>query len=329
MKWAKVTPPTLTGLLIGIAAWFYIGDRTPDFLVFHAAARAWPGPIYDAEYLHQFQFGRAEAYPWAYPPTFLLMLLPLRWLSFQAAYALWVAGSVVALLEASRLLAGRWAYLLLLSPILLLAAVNGQSSIIVAAAAVAGLALKDRPVASGLLLALAACIKPQLLVLAPIGLLIAGRWRDTAAMGLIGLAACALSASLLGLNVWLDWFAALPGFLEINRQMGLPGLAPEALWMRVVLGAVSVALVYHAFCGDDRVVQSMAALGGPLLFGEHIMRYDAVMIAPAALAMALRSKWWEPLYVLFLFRLLLSWPLILGLLIAATVQSGASRRLAA
>ena len=84
----------------GISAFF------PDFLVFHAAGRAWlegqGALIYNSDALTAFQNalyadrlpGEVRFRPFFYPPSWLLMLLPLAALAVGRAYALFLSGTV-------------------------------------------------------------------------------------------------------------------------------------------------------------------------------------------------------------------------------------------
>jgi hypothetical protein len=94
-------------LLLGLSGGPFIGPalnvRFPDFLVFHAAARAWlegkQALIYDVDAFTAFQnsiyvdrFPKAVHFrPFFYPPIWLLLLLPLAALAVGKAYGLFMA----------------------------------------------------------------------------------------------------------------------------------------------------------------------------------------------------------------------------------------------
>src|SRR5262249_35509775 len=140
-----------------------------------------------------------------YPPTFLLLAAPFGQLPLALAYPLW-AGLGLALFMAACTAMARptWANaILFLTPPVVFAAAAGQSATWLGAAMIGGCLLLDRrPALAGALLAIAACLKPQAMVMAP--LLLWGRWR---AMGAAVAAGCGLVAAslLFGPQLWLEW----------------------------------------------------------------------------------------------------------------------------
>src|SRR5262245_18441765 len=107
-----------------------------------------------------------------------------------------------------------WASALMFqAPPVVFAVAPGQSTPFVGAAAIGGcLLLERRPALAGVLLALAACIKPQAMVMAP--LVLWGRWPAMGAAAGAGLAL--VGASLVfGLDPWLEWPAAVTRFKDI------------------------------------------------------------------------------------------------------------------
>ena len=85
-----------------------------------------------------------------------------------------------------------------------------RTSLLVGAAMIGGfLWLDRRPALAGVLFAVAACIKPQMMILAP--LVLWGRWRTLGWM--LGAGAAMVVASLgFGLGRWLEWPHALSAF---------------------------------------------------------------------------------------------------------------------
>ena len=243
------------------------------------------------------------------------MVWPLSLLTYKAAYATWIGLTGAGLVEATGLRVGRLAPLIILSPLFLIFLGMGQSGFLVAALAVAALAMPGRPITAGILLGLAACIKPQLLLFVPIGLAVAGRWRTLFSTAWAGLFICALATIVFGPRIWLDWITALPRFIEINRHLGLIGEAPRSLFLRIPLGAVAVFLVWRAFKASNIDVQIMTALGAPFLCSEHVLHYDLVLLLPPALSFVMKGPWRSIPFIVFLTGLVDGWFVVLFLLV--------------
>src|SRR5579864_9294943 len=161
-----------------------IGHGAPDFYVFWQAARHWQAP-YDPAIIAQLegQIHLSGVWPFAYPPTFLFVVWPFAQLPLTLAYPLWTGLSAgLFFFAASHLVKPVWATLALtLAPVVFFSAELGQTSLIVGAAMIGGWLLRDhRPLVAGALFGLAACIKPQAMLLAPVVLW--GRWRMLGAM---------------------------------------------------------------------------------------------------------------------------------------------------
>ena len=223
-----------------------------------------------------------------YPPTFLLLTVPLGWLSLPAANFVWITVSATAIVACGRRL---WAPLILASPAVFMAGMIGQTSLIMGALVFAATTLRRRPILSGVCLAIAACIKPQIVVLIPIALAAAGQWRMLASTAATGLLLCALSALAYGPQLWLDWLLSLPGFLRFNdlkftgRYIAVPGN-----WRVVVLVAGGCVAWLAGRAGEvERGV--FVAVATALLGSLHAMDYDAAILAPFVFTAARRDRW--------------------------------------
>ena len=147
-----------------------------------------------------------EFRPWAYPPSFLLILLPFAPLGFFGSY---VAFQIVtgALLVAA-----------LVCPASGINAINGQAVFLVAALIVGGFGLLERrPYLGGLVLGLLT-FKPQFCVLVPIALIAAGQWRALLASGVSALAMMIASGLIFGWDLWLRWFPLILENLSSPNQ---------------------------------------------------------------------------------------------------------------
>jgi len=233
--------------------------------------------------------------PFSYPPTFLFLTKPLAWISQPVAYVGWVALSAMAMVASLRRPA---APLVLFAPAVFLAGIVGQTSLLVGAALFAGATLLSRPVIAGMLFGLAACIKPQVVVFAPLVLIAGGHWRALAAAAATGLVVSLGATALYGPHIWADWLISLQSFVQANdvawpgRYLSLPGL-----W-RIAPLAIGAVAAWRLASDPERAtgVAVVAALLGSL----HAMDYDAAILTPFALSAALAGSWTAVGYVIFL-----------------------------
>jgi hypothetical protein len=186
--------PVLWALALALAAlaagqaWALMRFQPPglDFLPLWTAGRmAWtdPGRVYDFAAVTRAQAWLLPGFRWmrpyAYPPTVLLALAPLGALPFWAALSLWTGASfAVFAAAAARLARGATPLALglaILSPAVVLAALAGQAVVMAAGLVTLAIAtLQRRPRLAGVLFALAAALKPQAVLLAPIALVAGG-----------------------------------------------------------------------------------------------------------------------------------------------------------
>jgi hypothetical protein len=234
-----------------------------------------PGSAYDLEVVHRADFARLGAtvdpggyLPFGYPPPLLLLLAPLHLVPLHAAKMLWSGGWCAAFVFiASR--DTRWATpLLALSLPLLWCSAIGQTGVMVATLVVAGFQqLDERPHLAGVLLGIAACFKPQALLLAPIVLW--GRWPVVRA-AILAAAAAALASLVFGPSLWLEWLRLLPRFTAIIGPTFLkvspPYLLDGVAW-RLVIGAVGLWFAWR-----ERNLTGL--LVGNLLCNPYLQYYD-------------------------------------------------------
>ena len=205
-------------LLLGLAAAVqaFRGGFSPDFLSYWAAGRMAAGgdaaSAYDIARHHAIEAAavpRAGQLPFAYPPTFLLLLLPFGLLPFGIAFAAWVAITLMLYLIAA------WRLIDLRLAIAQAAAaanlVIGQNGFLTAAIFIRGTALIERrPLLAGAILGLLS-VKPQLALLLPVALIAGREWR-----ALLG--AVLSSVTLLGLAFVLFGGGAFDGFRAMAGQ---------------------------------------------------------------------------------------------------------------
>ena len=294
----------------GISAFF------PDFLVFHAAGRAWiegqSALIYVSDALTAFQNalyadrlpGEVRFRPFFYPPTWLLMLLPFAAFGVAKAYALFLSGTAaLATVLEGRLDWPGW-FAILVSPAAVWVALTGQNTFLSLALFYGGLRLLDRaPAAAGILLGLLA-YKPQLWLLVPLALVAARQWRAFAWM--LGTASAMALASLavFGPDLWRAFFDAAreAGSERIVEEMltrvstqivspfaagyilGLPRTVASALQMAsVVLAAAAVWVAFRRYPSSPARTALLAT--ATFLVSPYTLNYDLLLLMPTVVAL--------------------------------------------
>jgi hypothetical protein len=258
-----------------------VGHGAPDFYVFWTAARH-AGAPYDPTIIVRLeqQLGLHGVWPFVYPPTLLLVVWPFAQLPMTLGYAMWTGiETSLLMLAASFVVRPVWATALLaLSPVVFFSAELGQTSLLIGAVVLLAWRWREsRPWLAGALFGLAACIKPQAMIVAP--LILWGRWRMLAAMAATGLAVVATSALAFGLDPWLQWPRTLAAFSAIAP--GADRANPSALiaspWWAAAVAALGL---YLALTSRDIT----GLIGGALCLTPYAHGYDLVPLAPIALA---------------------------------------------
>jgi alpha-1,2-mannosyltransferase len=288
----------------------------PDFLVFYAAARAFFAGklalVYDIDAFTQYQntlladrFPRALHFrPFFYPPTWLLMLLPVGLLGVASAFSAFMSLTAAT----ATALVGRrdwWGWLAVVtSPAAVWVVLAGQNTFFSIALFYGGFRLLDRaPAVAGILFGLLS-YKPQIWVLVPLALFAARQWRGLGWTIGTAFALSFASIAMFGLDVWL-------AFLDTARQAGSPRLADEMfghiyMHMTTLLAAarivglpvplagalqvggaiVAIVAVWCAFrrhgSNDARIAVLAAAT---FLISPYALNYDLLLLMPAVVAL--------------------------------------------
>lgn len=234
-----------------------------------------PRAAYDLGVVHRPEFAQlgtvfrpAESLPFGYPPTLLLLLGPLHLAPVKLAKLLWSGAWCSAFAwTASRDTRTATPLLALSLPLLWCAAI-GQTGLMIATLIIAGFQrLDDRPRLAGVLLGIAACLKPQAMLLAP--LILWGRWSVVWAAVTTG-AAAVLASLALGPHLWPEWLSSLPRFAAIvgpHFSKVSPPYLFDALAWRLALGALGLWFAWR-----ERNVTGL--LVGNLLTTPYIQFYD-------------------------------------------------------
>jgi hypothetical protein len=275
-----------------------IGTDFPAFYAAAVEARAGRArAVYDMAELHAAHEAVRgveieRRYAWAYPPTMLLLLLPLSTLPLVPALWTWLGVTTAALVVAAcRILPSPLTpVLVLLFPGVATSLVTGPTGTFTAALVAGGLALLERrPLAAGLVLGLSS-VKPHVAMLIPL-CLIAARER-VAVLGFvltavgIGLA----SVAAFGVGPWADLVTALPRHMAIVAEGAAPWTRMPTVFVAVrhathVLAvawtaqaitslAVLVACAWVWSRRADRVARALVLTAGMPLVGPYAYDYD-------------------------------------------------------
>jgi hypothetical protein len=255
-----------------------IGHGAPDFYVFWTAAQHWQAP-YDPAIIARLQAAihLGGTWPFAYPPTFLLIVWPFAQLSLTIAYPLWTGLSCALFsFAAAHLVKPVWASVVLaICPVVFFSAELGQTSLLIGAALTGAWLMRDnRPALAGVLLGLAACIKPQALILAPI--VFWGRWRTLGWMLAVGAALVAASL-VFGWRRWAEWPHALAAFhalVPATDRINPSALLSASWWTALV----AVFGLYLALTSRDLV----GLVGGAICLTPYAHGYDLAPLTPLA-----------------------------------------------
>lgn len=287
-----------------------------DFSCFWAGGRTAlsdPGRIYDFAYISELQgwpLGPGAIRPFIYPPSALLIMAPLGALPYWPAYAIWATGTAGFFLWAAQ--RARMPWWTLTVPAVALVVYCGQITLLIGGLVLAGLALRPRALLAGVLFGVAAALKPQMVVFAPLALLAEGRWKTLTSAGLTGLALVGVSVGVWGAPTWLDWLEALPRFQQdvifANPSLVADAITPYTALTRLGLpGAWAFLLAPIAALGvwiafrrtEDLADRLIAVFGAALVASPYAMNYEAALLAPAVAAyMARKADRLWPLYLI-------------------------------
>jgi hypothetical protein len=235
---------------------------------------------------------------WDYPPTFLLMVLPLSLLSYHLSLVAWILFTLAAYLSVLWVIVpGRSAmWLAIAFPAAFVNMRDGQNGFISLSLMGGGLLLLERrPVLAGLLLGLLS-YKPQFGILIPIVLLATRQWRAVASAIVTILGLAALTGFIFGWDTWQAFLVSIPitshrilvegsiGFGKMQSVFGVARLWGASLATSYVLqGAVGLATLGTVlWVWRDRVPFSMKAAAlvtGTLLVTPYMVDYDLVLLA--------------------------------------------------
>lgn len=313
------------GAIYDIGRWIAAFASFPaheDVRIYYVAAQAglrygW-STIYDIPTLRSLSTGFAggqtnidSSATYISPPLLAWVFAPLTALPEPAAYAVWAALSLGALLWMWHISApysgvAKVAMLLLalaLWPVLD-AFYRGQP-VLLLLALVGGawwLADRDRPLAAGVALALATALKPQVVYLVPLALLVSGRYRVVigwAAACVVLAIAFVASLGQAGLQTWWQTFQLVESdgehaYFTLAYLFGFGVLTYSLL---ALLGLAALAVAFNRRNDLDMVFAT--GLLGSLAVSVHLHLYDySTLVLAVWLVLRTAPPLWHRLWLL-------------------------------
>ncbi|CAJ0808977.1 glycosyltransferase family 87 protein [Ralstonia flaminis] len=313
----------LSLLIFALGAWVTHGftdtritGPASDFSVFwaasHIALHSHPLHAYDIDKIMAVinQYGTLEAgteriLPWLYPPTFLLLVLPLSLLPLWPSYLLFMLATGLFYVKATLGLLGRQvdsrqhAWMSIVgSPAVFVTVLMGQNSMLTAGLAATAVAWLDkRPVLAGVAIGLLA-IKPQLALLFPVVLLVTRAWKTLASAAVTAVVFTAVSIAVCGWDTvpaffhnahWAEtnlvehggtaWYV-MPTFLAAARAAGFGvKLAYVTQMTMAVLAVITTAYVWRR--SNDSGLRIAVLATGTLLISPYVRAYELTWLVVA------------------------------------------------
>ena len=281
-------------------------DIGRDFVALWSAASlalgGAPAAGYDQALLHAAEQSAIGApvglITWHYPPSFLMLVLPLALLPYPAAAALWVAGTFAAFARLLQRVAPHpltWLAALIF-PATAQCLISGQNGAFSAALIAGGLlSLERRLILSGLCWGLLA-YKPQMAAAAFVALAFGRYWRVIGIAVAVAVALALASLASLGLDPWLAFLRGLGearALLDAARvpwdrmatvyaSARLAGLGiAGAYGLQIAVALVAVGVLAHVWWHRAPVALAGSALVLSIpLTTPYAYDYDLVMLLP-------------------------------------------------
>jgi len=301
----------ISAYLLIWGCWIFTGsgllDRTgkpigADFLVFWSAssmARTGdPASVYDFQEFYKVERTIADyPNPWVYPPTYLLMVLPLSLLPYLPSFIVWILSTCCIYLIVIRRIAPHpiTAWLALAYPGTFQNIVHGQNGFLSTALLGGGLLLLDNfPLMAGILFGLLS-YKPHFAILVPIALAAGKYWKALAAMVVSSLCFILLSGIALGWRTWVAFYNNISSpIMILIKEKSLWIKMPTTFASFLLAGFnLSLAGAFHGFVMFGAVIivawvwykeaplyiRGSALISGILLFTPYAYYYDLSLLA--------------------------------------------------
>jgi len=282
---------------------FVLGPTHEDMRFTYVAAKAgllygW-STIYDPATLRSLSttFPATEqyirgSYTYINPPLLAWIFTPFTLTTEPVAYALWTAVSLGALVVAWYVAApysglARGTLLLLAIGLwpLLWGLYLGQPDLLVIALVAAAwwFCSHEKPTRTGIALALATFLKPQVVALLPLALLVSARYRHVAAWLIACVVLGVATVASLGESGIVSWWHALSGVQADPAQTAetlihVFGLGPLTIALWIAQGATALLVAYHR--REPEFVFAAGILGSAAVgFHFHYWDYTSLVLA--------------------------------------------------
>lgn len=280
-------------------------DKFPesDFLCFYAASSlvmsGTPTAVYDARLVkREATLSQGKDFcprPFWYPPTYLLITLPLALFPFLFSLTLWGLVTLGGFLSIIKRIFPHpltiWGALAF--PATFQNLVRGQNGFLSVIFMGGGLLLLERaPFIGGFLLGVMT-FKPTLAILIPVALLAGRHWRALGGATVSAISMALISLVVFGPGTWLAYIRQLPLIaanltpdfcFEYNTTtyalagcLGSPELAKILQWL--VMGLVVLAVTWAWFRKGSLPNQGSILILGMLLFSPYSLVYDLTLLA--------------------------------------------------
>ncbi len=277
----------------------FIDPWSASWLALHGA----PAAVYDVARLWSVERS-AVADPavgfagFHYPPTYLLIVVPLAAIPYLWSLIAWTAATFAAYLgvmwKIDRKRDSLW--LAIAFPGALVNLTNGQNGFLtLGLLGAALLTLERRPILSGVMFGLMS-YKPQYGVLVPIFLIATGRWRAIGSASVTVALFAALSLAIFGEQSWQAFFASISFTRHVVLEQGGSGFeklqsafAAARLWgfsvataysLQLAVSSITVlALIWICRRSAKFELRAAALATGVLIATPYMMDYDLVLLA--------------------------------------------------
>ncbi len=242
------------------------GDRASLWMAGHLARLGQLDWLYNSQLFEawrQQRFGAAlRGEPWVYPPTVLLIGVPLSFLPLLPAFLLWDGATLAVAVLLLRRARVPWPILTvgLAAPATWRVLVLGQYGLLTGALVVAGLLIAPtQPVRAGIMLGLST-LKPQQGLIVPVAWLSARNWRAIGAAAAVFAVMALAVAAAFGGQAWMLFLTrsepAIRALLEAPLPQPNINTGVSVFWMARTIGS-GLPAAY--------AVQDAAALGAVVL----------------------------------------------------------------
>ncbi len=161
-------------------------------------------------------------HPWMYPPTFIILALPLAGLPYFLAWIAWLGATSVPYLLAMRTILKDHSFWLVAlgAPPVFFNIMYGQTGFLTAGLIALGLVwLRPRPVLAGICIGLAS-VKPHFGLLIPIALICGAHWKAFWSATITVLASAIVAGLIFGVDPWLGFAGTLLSNVQALEQGG-------------------------------------------------------------------------------------------------------------